>query len=58
MEVREGYCEYCGEGRMVEVSEEATQEAVNRTVTENCDCIIAIRVRVRKKAKGRMHQEY
>ncbi len=51
MELREGYCEYCKNGKMIEVPEETTQEKVNREVTENCDCIIASRVRTRKKQK-------
>lgn len=51
MQLREGFCNYCKEGRMVEVSDHATQEQVNQEVTENCRCIMASRVRERKTQK-------
>lgn len=51
MQLREGYCNYCRDGRMVEVSEHATQEQINEVVTEQCRCSMASRVRERRNQK-------
>lgn len=33
-----GYCKYCGSGRMVEMPEGVSQEALDREASETCDC--------------------
>ena len=45
MELREGYCNYCKQGKMVNVSPDATQEEVNQKVTDDCGCRMASKVR-------------
>ncbi len=39
--LEKGFCNFCGEIRMVEVAEGATQEEVNAAVTDVCDCPVA-----------------
>ena len=51
MQLREGFCNYCKEGKMVEVSDHATQEQVNEEVTQQCRCTMASRIRERKLQK-------
>lgn len=51
MTLREGYCGYCGEARMVEVEEIASQEMINEEVTYNCRCFSATQVREKKEQK-------
>ena len=51
MELREGYCGFCHQPRMVEISEDATQEQINQAVTEKCGCMMATRIREKKEQK-------
>ena len=58
MKLKEGYCNYCKDGRMVEVSDDATQEQINEVVTEQCRCAMASRVRERRNQKEKLQENY
>lgn len=51
MELKKGNCEYCGEAKMIEVSEDVTQEEIDKQVLENCSCPMATNIRDRKQQK-------
>lgn len=51
MEMVQGYCVFCGEARMVEVPEEASQELVDQAATSECMCSRAVMIRERTKQK-------
>ena len=51
MELREGYCIHCGDARMVEISPSATQEEIDRKVSEVCSCPMASHIRERQAQK-------
>ena len=51
MEMKQGYCIFCGEARMVEVPEEVSSELINQQATSECLCSRAVMVRERVKQK-------
>ena len=51
MQLKEGFCNYCKEGKMVEVPDDATQKDINEEVTEQCRCTMASRMRERRNQK-------
>lgn len=52
MELRRGNCKYCKEAKLVEVSEEAQQDEIDKKATEECNCTIAKEIR-EKRNKNR-----
>ena len=51
MQLKEGFCSYCKDGRMVEVPDDATQKEVNEEVTKKCNCPMAARLRNLREQK-------
>ena len=49
--LKEGCCTYCGEIRMVEVSEDTLQDVVDDVATLKCNCYQATQARKRKEQK-------
>lgn len=49
MTTKIGFCRYCNNQRMVEVSDDATEEMVNQEATATCDCY---------RAKAEREKEY
>lgn len=49
--LREGFCEYCKQPKLVDVPEDFLQEQVDEAVTKKCDCLIVTRLRERKLQK-------
>lgn len=47
-----GYCKYCGSGRMVEMPEGVSQEALDREASETCDCYGAEEARKKRDTEG------
>ncbi len=46
-----GYCKYCGSGRMVEMPEGVSQEALDKEASETCDCYGAEEARKKETQK-------
>lgn len=51
MEMKQGYCLFCGEAKMVDVPAEASQELIDQEVTNECTCLRAVMVRERLHQK-------
>lgn len=51
MEMKQGYCVFCGEARMVEVPEETSQELADQEATNECMCTRAVMIRERANQK-------
>ena len=49
--LKEGYCNYCNQPKLVDVPEENTQEQTNESVTKKCSCSMATKIRERKQQK-------
>lgn len=43
--VKEGFCRFCNQPRLVDVPEESTKEQINEAATKKCSCIMAARIR-------------
>ena len=56
MRTTNGVCKYCGQMRIVQVSEnkEYTQEDIDRIAESECDCDIASMMRKRNEAYGNL----
>ena len=56
MRITNGVCKYCGQMRIVQVSEdkEYTQEDLDRIAESECDCDIASMMRKRNEAYGNL----
>ena len=64
--MRQGFCMYCNEGRLVDIPDDAGQEAADQEATTQCSCDMAeearrekyFRDRCREKIHGMFDGEY
>lgn len=47
-----GYCKYCGNGRVVELPEGVSQEALDQEASATCNCYRAMEAR-KKRLRGK-----
>ena len=51
-----GYCKYCGNGRVVELPEGVSQEALDQEASATCNCYRAMEARKKRDSEGSLHR--
>ena len=57
MKLEEGVCRFCGQVKMLKVTDKTTQEQLDERVTAECDCQGAKAYKEKKKAEERLEEQ-
>lgn len=55
--MRQGFCMYCNEGRLVDIPDDAGQEAADQEATAQCSCEMAEEARRKKCFRDRCQEK-